>query len=353
MDTVRISIIVPCYNCEHTIENTVSGLLNQKISDVNGTDYTYQIVLVNDGATDSTAKMVADYAARYENIRAIHKENGGLVSAWKTGVINADGDYIAFCDSDDYIEPDFIDVISHIIDDNNPDIITFGMTYEYDNGDKQCEDTRLGPGLYERDQIEKSILPRLLSSGDMQSELVGSSRCNKVFRRTLLMKIIDDIPESVSFGEDDLTSFAAILNANSIYSMQGFYPYHYIRNSNSMIGAYDARAFEKIDLLYHEMSGIAEKYCYIHKNQVKKGILSILFLYIKKEICKNPGGYKSVNSNIGRVLEGDTYIQCYSKEAIQKYGLTKRMFAGLIANKHILLAYLVARGFENIRGRNI
>lgn len=297
--------------------------------------------------------MVDDYASKYANIRSIHKENGGLVSAWKAGVLNADGEYIAFCDSDDYIAPDFIEVISDLLVTHHPDMITFGMTYEYANGDKEQEDTRLASGLYERRQIERDIFPILLSNGDMQSELVGSSRCNKVFKKSLMLRIFDDVPESVSFGEDDLTSFASILNAESLYSLRGFYPYHYIRNSSSMIGSYDKNAFDKIDLLYDELVRIADKYDYEHDDQVTKEALSLLFLYIKKEICKNPDGYESVKKNVLSVIEGNTFTQCYRNDAIRKYGLTKKAFACLIANRWIWLAYVMAKGFEKVRGRNV
>ncbi len=355
-----LSIVVPCYNCESTLDRTVNSLLNQKILVTNyskqtdrKTNSNYQIVLVDDGATDSTPATIDTYSEKHNLIKAIHKENGGLVSAWKAGVLNADGDYIAFCDSDDYIDFDFVNTIQGIITEHKPDIITFGMTYEYDNGEIITEDTRLEAGKYGRNQIEQNIFPILLSNGDMQSELIGSSRCNKVFKKSLLLKIIDDIPESVSFGEDDLTSFAAVLNADSIYSIQGVYPYHYIRNTRSMIGAYDDKVFGKIDKLYGELSKIADKYNYSYMEQVKNEILSILFLYIKKEICKNPNGYRRISKKIKAITSCDTFISCNNYDTIKKYGFAKRLFAFLLSSKQIWLAYIMTRGVEVIRGRNV
>lgn len=347
-----LSIVVPCYNCKDTLDRTVDSLVSQIIKEKVDASR-YQILLINDGSTDITPQKCDEYANKYSNITVIHKSNGGLVDAWKTGVRNAKGTYIAFCDSDDYIEQDFVQTISKAIADYQPDMITFGMTYEYDNGEIVREDTRLEAGDFDRSDIESKIFPSLLSDGDMQSELIGSSRCNKVFRKSLLDRVLDDIPESVSFGEDDITSFASVLNASSLYSIKGFYPYHYVRNTESMIGAYDEKAFEKIDILYKELSRISGKYDYNYNDQVEKGILSILFLYIKKEICKNPSGYKNVHARVLNVVEGETFIACYKSESIKKYGMAKKVFASLISNKRIFLAYILSKGVEKVRGRNV
>ena len=355
-----LTFVVPCYNCESTLDRTVDSLLNQKLSTINylnqvdrDNNTNYQIVLVDDGATDFTPYIIDNYAENHTNVKAIHKENGGLVSAWKAGVNNADGDYIAFCDADDYIDSGFVNVIKNITTEYQPDMITFGMTYEYDNGEVITEDTRLEAGVYNRYQIEQKIFPILLSNGDMQSELIGSSRCNKVFKKNLLLAILDDVPEAVSFGEDDLTSFAAVLNSDSMYSIREFYPYHYVRNAGSMIGAYDDKAFVKIDKLYNELKKIADKYNYNHIDQVQREILSILFLYIKKEICKNPYGYKNIKEHIKDIIVGDTYTVCYNIDAIKAYGKAKKIFAYLIAKKHLWLAYIITKGIEKIRGRNV
>ena len=347
-----LSIVVPCYNCQSTLDRALDSLAGQTFSVVASMP-SYQIVLVDDGSTDNTSNKCDYFSQKYSNVLAVHKTNGGLVDAWKTGVRKATGEYIAFCDSDDYIDSDFVQIMSKIITEHNPDMITFGMTYEYDNGTMICEDSRLEAGMFERNAIEKTIFPRLLSDGDMQSELVGSSRCNKVFRKNLLMKIVDDVKESVSFGEDDVTCFAAVLNASSIYSLRNYYPYHYVRNTESMIGAYDEKVFEKIDVLYSELCGISSKYGFNYGDQVEKSILSILFLYIKKEICKNPNGYNSIYKRVINTIDGTTFTRCYSSKSIKKYGLAKKMFAHFIANKEILLAYVFTKGVEKVRGRNV
>ena len=347
-----ISIVVPCYNCENTLDGTIESLTNQKVRMKNNT-CDYQIVLVDDGSKDTTPAKCDDYMRSNSHIKALHKSNGGLVSAWKAGVNAADGKYIAFCDSDDYIDSDFVDRMQNAIKDYDPNIIVFGMMTEYSNGEKVCNDIILEAGNYDRSQIRKDLFPKLLSDGDMQSELVGSSRCNKIFTKRLLQKIMVDIPDDISFGEDDLTCFAALLNAESMYAIRGYFPYHYVRNNESMIGAYDPYTFDKIGKVYRGLSEISEKYAYSYPNQVKKEILSILFLFMKKEICKNPGSYWNVKGKLIQILESDAYRECFSESTIKGYGTTKRLFANLLNRRLFFVVYAFAKVAEGIRGRNV
>jgi len=345
-----ISIVVPCYNCQDTLNATVNSLIKQQVPE---DGYGIQIVLVDDGSTDRTSTICDNYSSKYRDIFVIHKGNGGLVDAWKTGVRSARGRYIAFCDSDDYIDTDFVKTISKTIIHFKPELIVFGMTFEYDNGEIIQDDVRLKGGYYDSTRIVDEVFPILLSDGDMQTELLQSSRCNKVFAKSLLEKILDDIPEDVSFGEDDITCFAAELNTNSLYCIRGYYPYHYVRNTASMIGAYDVDAFMKIEKLYKVLKKISEKYEFDYPEQVDKEILSILFLYLKKEICKNPNGLKCVLNRLNSVRNSEMFLYCYDKETISNYGAIKRLFALLFYKKWFVTVYIISKIYEGIRGRNV
>lgn len=97
---MKYSIIIPVYNAEQTIKRCVESILNQNYGD-------YEIILVNDGSKDNSSRMCHNYADTYENITAIDKENGGISSARNAGMDIAQGDYLLFVDSDDYVEEDY------------------------------------------------------------------------------------------------------------------------------------------------------------------------------------------------------------------------------------------------------
>ena len=95
---IMLSIIVPVYNVEKYLEDCIESLLNQTYKN-------YEIILVDDGSTDSSGKICDIVAESSSKIKVIHKENGGLSSARNTGLRVARGRYIGFVDSDDYILP--------------------------------------------------------------------------------------------------------------------------------------------------------------------------------------------------------------------------------------------------------
>ena len=96
----KISIIIPVYNTAKYLKECMDSVLAQTMTDI-------EIILVDDGSTDGTSpKMCDDYAGADERVVVIHKENGGLMSAWIEGLKNAKADYVNFLDSDDWVDTD-------------------------------------------------------------------------------------------------------------------------------------------------------------------------------------------------------------------------------------------------------
>ena len=93
-DVMKISVIVAAYNAQEYLEECLGSILQQGISD-------YEIIVINDGSTDRTAEILDHYAAKYDQITVIHKENGGPSSARNRGLDIAKGEYVAFLDADD------------------------------------------------------------------------------------------------------------------------------------------------------------------------------------------------------------------------------------------------------------
>lgn len=341
-----VSIVVPCYNCETTLDITVQSIIKQD-------DGVYEVVLVDDGSNDGTSFLCDNYSKKHEFIKVIHKENGGLVSAWKAGINAATGKYIVFCDSDDYINQDLNGKIIPILTDLTPDLVVYGLQTEFDNGDRIVDGVALPEGYYGKDDLGKIVVPNLLSDGSMQSELLLSSRCNKVFKRKLLKRTMCDVPEEISLGEDDITCFSYVLNCNSLYVIGDYYPYHYVRHNSSMIGVYDANAFVKIEKLYDVLEKIAEKYQYKYPEQLRLDYLSTMVLFMKKEICRNPEGYHSVRNNLIRAMSSSRFYNNVNIGLIKKYSLPSKIFAMLLIKKSYFPSYIIARFIDRMRGRNV
>lgn len=115
---MRLSIIIPVYNVEKYLHECIDSILSQTIKD-------FEIILVDDGSTDSSGKICDEYFVKYSNIKVIHKNNGGLSEARNIGLRNANGEYVFFVDSDDYlIDNNVINKLNEKLL-SNPDIVIF------------------------------------------------------------------------------------------------------------------------------------------------------------------------------------------------------------------------------------
>ena len=105
-----LSVIVPVYNVEKYLKRCLESILVQSWND-------YEIILVDDGSTDSSAQICDLYAEKYEMIRVIHKENKGLSDTRNRGIEEASGEYVYFPDSDDWLEPNTFSELSDVIEE--------------------------------------------------------------------------------------------------------------------------------------------------------------------------------------------------------------------------------------------
>jgi len=121
-----VSIIVPVYNVEKYIEKCLDSLVNQTLENI-------EIVIVNDGSPDKSQKIIDKYEKKYKQIKSYVKENGGVSSARNYGIEKANGDYITFVDSDDYVELDFCEKLYKKAIQGNFDIVVCDLKYIYPN----------------------------------------------------------------------------------------------------------------------------------------------------------------------------------------------------------------------------
>jgi len=112
----KISVIVPVYNAEKYLHFCVDSIINQTYKNI-------ELILVDDGSSDSSPKLCDDYGAKYDFIKVFHKENAGQSSARNLGIKNATGEYISFVDNDDLIHPQYYEIISKIIEETKSQIV--------------------------------------------------------------------------------------------------------------------------------------------------------------------------------------------------------------------------------------
>lgn len=227
----------------------MESVIRQKLKD-------FEIILVDDGSTDSSGELCDFITKRNKGIKVLHKSNGGLMSAWKVGVKIARGKYIGFVDSDDWIEPDMFSTLLKAIEFDGSDMVTCGLIKDFTDGHKETVYNSISSGVYDRKRIQKEIFPILLR-GNGYSRRILINRVTKLFNREMLLGILDELPDDVSIGEDLITTFRFLLTAQRVSILQDYTPYHYRINDQSMIKRYSDAKYEKIELLHDKMLAFA------------------------------------------------------------------------------------------------
>ena len=120
---MRLSVIIPAYNCADTIEATLDSVLAQEVSGM-------EVIAVNDGSTDRTGEVLKRYARADERVRVFTTENKGPAHARNFGIAAAQGGYIAFADSDDLLRPGMYAALLSLAEENGLDVAACGYTME-------------------------------------------------------------------------------------------------------------------------------------------------------------------------------------------------------------------------------
>lgn len=334
-----ISVIVPCYNCHSTLEKCVTSITDQTFPDV-------EIILVNDGSTDNTGKICDILSKKYHNIVALHQENTGPMGACKKGIRIAKGNYIAFVDSDDWMLSDTLSQMYEKAKKYDAGMVVCGYTVEYSDGRIVQKDVGACEGFYNKERIQKEILPRLFHHEGMESKAIPFSRWAKLFKKQLLQMGFEYFDERIFFGDDDVMVFTSALLCDSMYCFQGYFPYHYWRNDGSLTGRYDSETYAKYRMLRDTLLDIAKKNQYEYCEQIEIHFLENALLALKKEMHRNKKEtIDKVRKNIQSIVEEADmqYALRVTATKIKGYGIKERIFISLLQKKKFLLCILLTR----------
>ena len=225
-----ISVIVPVYNVEKYLRRCVKSLLTQNYEDC-------EILLVNDGSTDSSGALCDELAAEYSKVQAFHKENGGLASARNYGFQYARGEYVTFVDSDDYVWQDYFSYLDAHLKERGCDILKFGFK-TLRNGSLGLDTVPVfKERIYDRAAIETDILPGTLGPYrlfDYSKNIIPSAWASAYRTEFLKDHQILFRSEREILSEDYLFNYAALLSAQQVeVCHKALYVYDYREGSLS------------------------------------------------------------------------------------------------------------------------
>ena len=211
----KVSVIIPVYNIEKYVEVCIKSLIFQTLTDI-------EIILINDGSSDSSHDICQKYAALDNRIVYIKKDNGGVSSARNAGLDVAKGDYIMFLDGDDFIEKEAIETLLNLAESNDVDAVMF----EYNIDDNKnsvthnVADARYNKVIDAKSAIEITISPK------------NRFAWSKLYKKDIIGNLKFD--EGIYRGEDTWFAINALNNAKKVYYTD-YAPYHYIQSDNSAV----------------------------------------------------------------------------------------------------------------------
>lgn len=236
----KVSVVVPIYNVEQYLNKCIESIVDQTYEDL-------EIILVDDGSTDSSPSICDEWKEKDKRVVVIHKENGGLSSARNAGLEVATGDYIMFEDSDDWLELDIVEKCVARIENDKSDLVIFGYK-KVDEKSKDLGDFTFGNDTFTKEEMSSQLHKRIL-------EMSFGYAWNKLYRLSII-KESELVSDGSIIDREDLCFNLQLFNYLKKISFLDCVGYYYLQRETSLLHNSDLKRLDsagdfckKIDLI--------------------------------------------------------------------------------------------------------
>lgn len=273
---IKVSIIIPVYNAEKYIVECIEKVTNQTMKDI-------EIIIVNDGTKDSSILKIEEFF-KDKRVKLINKKNSGASSARNSGIRTAEGEYIFFLDSDDYIEINTIQELYTKAEKNNLDVVV-------------CDIKIFGENIKERIWQDTTFRENKIFTGKdyLEEYFLGNGSpaiWNKLWKRELYIENKIFYPENISYGEDGAIMPKLMINASKVGKINKAF-YNYRQQKNSMMSKKGKKVME-----YLKVYNLIDEYLIkIDKNWFKKYQYTFKLNYVYEHLLLLNKFSKEVKEN--------------------------------------------------------
>ena len=314
-----ISVIVPVYNVEQYLEKCVDSIKNQSYPHL-------EILLIDDGATDSSGQLCDTLAETDSRIKVFHKANGGLSDARNYGLQHASGAFILFLDSDDYIHPHMIESLYEQMIKEDADVSVCNVMNVYETGESpQCEN----PELYFVMNTDEFLKEYLIG------KLVPGSICNKLIRKEIANQLRFPIGK---IYEDAFYHYDLIQVANKYVVNTKPYYYYYHRGNSITTSTFSKRDFNYIEIYTKFSRYVEEHYPDLQEEMFFR--LSYAYFFIFDKLLHVEGYQKLEEYKVVRDYLKQNAIKIANNQIFQKGRRLAALF--LKVNVHLYRFVMLA-----------
>ena len=330
-----ISIVVPVYNVETYLRQCVDSVLQQTYSNI-------EVILVDDGSTDLSGSVCDEYATQDERVRVIHKKNGGLSDARNAGIEVAQGEYVGFVDSDDWIEADMVSCLYDACAESGADIAVAGFFRDF------VGSSYINVGFDKETLSGSEALYRLIEGRQIQDYA-----CTKLYRLSLWKEI------RFPFGkhyEDIRTVYRVFESADTVCTVPKAL-YHYRQRSGSISSeGLNSRKMEWLEAIREQENVLAQKMqgdgrlrnCFERKTLYTKGCILLEWLLIRdRKVAKEykitaKQLYRTVRQNRRRLSDKESFsktIRLIARLSIFPLSFQRMLFGSSVVRRRVTSSF--------------
>ena len=238
----QVSIIIPVFNSEKSLPRCLNSIKAQTYDD-------FEVIMVNDGSTDNSAQICAEYCKEDSRFKLFNQENSGPSVARNKGIEEAASKYLSFVDSDDWIEPDFIEQFYNAAEETDADLTICSYVVESNNGSEKRKSSYSKPGLYEGQACREIALNSICgrTKGICAFSVVRFIK-REIFKTTGYM-----FNMKVHRSEDYLLWTQIAFKVNRVCMITDKHLYHYVMNEESITHSYIKDCWKMVKTIFDEL----------------------------------------------------------------------------------------------------
>lgn len=310
-----ISVIVPVYNAEKYLDRCIQSIINQKYKKL-------EIILIDDGSKDNSLEICKSYANKDDRIQVIHKENAGVSAARNTGIEAASGDYIAFVDSDDYIDENMYFNMMQKASEYNCDLVMCDC-YKVRGNNKSIFTHDIRSGFYDKNQLYKEYFDKLLML-DSINYPATISNCVLLIRRNIIKENNLRYPEGIKYSEDLLFGSEIMYYVNRFYYLKEECYYYYIDNPTSATNTYYEKKWDNFLELYNKINSFfSNKEDFDFTNQINYCLLFFIYNSIGDIYGSNKSLFQK-RDTILKILNNKQVREIFKNIDVNKLNVSKK-----------------------------
>lgn len=316
----KISVIVPVYNTEKYLHRCIDSILAQTFTD-------FELLLIDDGSKDNSGAICDEYAAKDQRVRVFHKKNGGVSSARNLGLDNAQGEWITFVDSDDWLQRNYLNSLYKV-----DEITDISSCYYKAFGWEKWIPQPLTDVTYKYEDIKDGIKQNIMNFNVIWCKLFKAE-----IIRTNNIRFIPQI----SYGEDTIFMYQFLVHIKSMRTCPDVIYNYDCSRTETLSRNYDKNCLGVLDLICQCISSIEDKFkiC-LQKEKLEYG--GLYLYYILYNIKRNESNLK-VSSLMKEIIQNRHILNYLKDNKIVYKTFKKRIFEYMLVHRYFIFCTFIIK----------